>query len=233
LSTLLAGKTWFGFSLDDTLHDYTNASARASAAVLDRIATVYNLPITTLEETLASARHQNFTDPSKSSTDYRKERFAAILTAHGVTPDVAALDDLVRTYKNSRYLHLTPKPGLYSLLRVLKAHNKKVIVIADGPRGSLEWTLEHLHLLNLVDVLVSSGEAGMSKEDGLFEVAIKENNIHEGELVYFGTSWEKDVKAAEAQGVMGILVEEQAGRGVGKVDGRFRVGSLKDIRNSV
>ncbi|KAK9318817.1 hypothetical protein V1517DRAFT_359725 [Lipomyces orientalis] len=73
---LLAAKPWFGFDLDDTLHEFRKASAHASRSVFEAIQATYpdtNETIDDLEATyrqiLRSKTANAFTD-GRTSEDY-------------------------------------------------------------------------------------------------------------------------------------------------------------------
>ncbi|KAL4992574.1 hypothetical protein BDW68DRAFT_172965 [Aspergillus falconensis] len=78
--TLLLAKTWFGFDLDDTLHEFRKASANASRSVCEAILEAQTAqPGTNTKKTTANV----FTD-GRTSGDYRRERFFHLLETHSI-----------------------------------------------------------------------------------------------------------------------------------------------------
>lgn len=54
LRAMLAEKTWFGFDLDDTLHEFRHSLGVATKKVLQEISTRYGTPLTALQEEYSS-----------------------------------------------------------------------------------------------------------------------------------------------------------------------------------
>ncbi len=101
---LLLEKTWFGFDLDDTLHEFRKASKSASRDTLLQIARAYHVSIGDLQKEysriLALKTAEAFTD-GKISDEYRKARFAALLDIFSIT---APSNFLIRLLRPTRCL---------------------------------------------------------------------------------------------------------------------------------
>jgi putative hydrolase of the HAD superfamily len=207
-------KTWFGFDLDDTLHEFRKASSAAVLTTLSKVSAKHQIPIHDLQaaykKILALKTARAFTD-RKSSDDYRKERFAAVLQSFSVEAEPEFLDELAAIYKARLQLSLELKDGAMSLLAYLKSIGKKIVVITEGPQDAQEWTLENLGLSEYVDYLATTNHYGGSKIDGLFEKVLVELRIQAGELAYFGDSLEKDILPARACGIYSIHFLEREG----------------------
>ena len=100
---VLKTKTWFGFDLDDTLHCFRSASSTASLAVFSDIYERHNTPVTALANIYSAILKEKsgsaFTD-NRTSTEYEKERFAALLEACNL-PSSIYLDELGALYKTA------------------------------------------------------------------------------------------------------------------------------------
>ncbi|KAB2579110.1 hypothetical protein BFW01_g11481 [Lasiodiplodia theobromae] len=200
LRTALAPCTTYAFDLDDTLHSFRAASSAAATAVFEYIVastntenptllhqpgdkaaatTTIDVPrLRALYATILKAKTANaFADgATRTSDDYRKERFAALLHAAGLSladppspsppsapssspsPNDATdelelesspyLTALAATYKTALRASLALKPGAAPLLRALKARpGRRVVVVTEGPRDAQLWTLRELGLL--------------------------------------------------------------------------------------
>jgi len=194
--SILHTKTWFGFDLDDTLHEFRKASGAAVLTTLSKISSKYQIPIENLQATykkvLAQKMAQSFTD-GKTSDDYRKERFAAVLKGFSIETNTTLLNELAVVYKIELGHSLELKAGAKSLLTYLKSLGKKIVIITEGPQDAQEWTLGRLGLSEQVDYLASTNFFGVSKVDGLFEKVLEELKIDAIDLVYVGDSWERDI----------------------------------------
>lgn len=215
VQTLLQAKEWVGFDLDDTLHEFRKASTAASLSAFNQIHNDYSVPISALRSSyntiLASKTAGAFSD-GKSSTEYRRERFAALLQSQGI--QVVGLeeyiDSILALYKISLATSLTLKPGALDLLTKLKELGKRVIVITEGPRDAQEWSIGQLGLKAFVDVLVTSNELGFSKTDGLFREVLRRQRIRADQMVYIGDNEARDVLPAREEGIVAVHFDEKS-----------------------
>ncbi|CAG8919171.1 unnamed protein product [Penicillium salamii] len=207
---VISAKSWFGFDLDDTLHEFRRASALASEHVFQTIHTAnQHLSIEGLRDDyrsiLRNATANAFTD-GRTSTEYRRERFDQLLQTQGVS-DTALLERLLEVYRDSLRENLTLKDGALHLLQTLHQRGKKVIVITEGPADAQEWTVQELGIRPYIDVLVTTNEIGRSKLDGLFGTVLKQFEIATDEIIYFGDNPVRDIQAARAEGLLAVLYD--------------------------
>ncbi|KAJ9311933.1 hypothetical protein DTO271D3_7780 [Paecilomyces variotii] len=210
----LSSKTWFGFDLDDTLHEFRKASASASSAVFKAIRNENpNIRIedldTTYRDILRSKTAGAFTD-GRTSTEYRRERFSHLLQVHGIAPSEDYINRLLAIYQNSLRNSLRLKTGALQLLQRLKTLDKKVIVVTEGPQDAQEWTVSELGLRSYIDILITTNEIGKSKIDGLFPIVLDKYNISALDIVYVGDSEQRDIFPARAAGIMTVLYDERS-----------------------
>ncbi|CAI7609919.1 unnamed protein product [Penicillium viridicatum] len=187
----IGSKSWFGFDLDDTLHEFRRASANASVRVFETIYASNNkisieILRNTYQDILRSATANAFTD-GRTSSEYRRERFGHLLKAHGLIDD-SLLDRLLET---------------------LQGLGKKVIVITEGPADAQQWTVQELGIRSYIDVLVTTNEVGKSKVDGLFAVVLEKYGIAAEDIVYFGDNEIRDVQTAREEGILAVLYDEK------------------------
>ncbi|KAJ5573648.1 uncharacterized protein N7459_008075 [Penicillium hispanicum] len=218
LQPILSQKKWFGFDLDDTLHEFRKASGQASQSVFEAIDDTYGLDIdrlkTTYQQILRTATANAFTD-GRTSTQYRRERFTRLLQAHGIddsglgSDEAKPVDPLLDIYKSSLKSSLALKEHALPLLQTLQQLGKKVIVITEGPADAQEWTVKELGLWPYIDVLVTTNEVGRSKVDGLFKVMLERYGIAVDEIVYFGDNELRDIQPAQEEGILAVLYDEK------------------------
>lgn len=212
LQAILA-KKWFGFDLDDTLHDFRKASAQASLSVFNAIHTKYGIDVDSLkatyQEILRLSTANAFTD-GRTSTDYRRERFTQLLQVHGIDGSIQNnhIHYLLEIYRSSLQSNLTLKKWVLQLLQTLQRLGKKVIVITEGPADAQEWTVEELGLSPYIDIVVTTNTIGKSKVDGLFCVVLEKFGIAADEIVYYGDNEVRDIKAAQGVGILAVLYDE-------------------------
>ena len=232
LKTQLLSKSWFGFDLDDTLHEFRKASRTATEAALARIATSHNILLQDLKSAYKKVLQQgtwnSFTD-GRTSDQYRKERFASLMRRFDLTPTDEFLRNLAVVYKDALGKALERKTGARELLVILRERGKKVAVITEGPQDAQEWTLEKLGLAEHMDFLATSNKYGISKTTGLFTEVLKELKIKGEEMVFVGDSYERDVVPAIAEGILAIHYQENGRSSLNCKP--FRIKSLETLED--
>ncbi|KAI4128367.1 MAG: hypothetical protein LQ338_002769 [Usnochroma carphineum] len=207
----LLQKTHFGFDLDDTLHEFRRASGIASASVFEYLAahstTSSEVYKATYAKILAESTSGAFAD-GKTSADYRTKRFTALMQAHGVQITDNLLRHLLDVYKTSLQAALALKSGASDLLSKLRALDKKVILVTEGPEDAQQWTLENLGIAAKVDMLVTSNKVGKTKVDGLFAVVLDQLGIDAKDFVFIGDNMARDILPARSEGILAVHYDE-------------------------
>ncbi|KAF4450099.1 hydrolase-the HAD superfamily protein [Fusarium austroafricanum] len=209
LRSILQAKAWFGFDLDDTLHEFHNASRAATTHCLTRIAN--ENPQITLQDLqdqygiiLKQGTADAFTD-GKTSHDYRRARFAATLSHFGLSHNV---DELLEEYERVLVDNLTLKTGAVSLLEAIKASGRKVAVITEGPQDAQERAVRDLGIEPYIDFLATTNLFGVAKISGLFGKVLDHLKIKPDGIVYIGDSQQRDIEPATAEGIYVIHLHE-------------------------
>lgn len=214
LQTLIATKDWIGFDLDDTLHEYRVASQAALARVFSALHSDYQIALPDLASSYRRILSQTtagaFAD-GKTSSDYRRERFTALMHSHGVALSEDDSVHLLALYKSSLAASLVLKPGALDLVQKLKTLGKKIIVVTEGPRDAQAWTLQQLGLSGYVDLLVTSNELRRSKTDGLFGEILRIYGIPAARMMYIGDNYIRDVVPAREEGILAVHLDGSSG----------------------
>jgi putative hydrolase of the HAD superfamily len=232
LSAVLHDHSWYGFDLDDTLHEFRKASKAAAVEVFKHISSHSEIPAHELaasySEILTQKTASAFTD-GRTSDDYRKERFGALLEKHGLGADEDRLILLAALYKDELAIALESKAGALTLLPYLRSIGKKVAIITEGPQDAQEWTIEKLGLSKHLDELVTTNKFGKSKTDGLFPSVLSALGIEGKDMVYIGDNYARDIVPAQEQGITTIHFSEA--ENVVLSEQGTRVNSLLKIEN--
>jgi putative hydrolase of the HAD superfamily len=193
LRNILQSKTWFGFDLDDTLHEFRKASRAATTHCLTQIANKNQPTLEDLQERYSIILRQGtadaFTD-GKTSHDYRRARFTATLGHFGLDHDCCL------------------KPGAISLLQAIKRSDRKIVVITEGPQDAQERAVRDLGIQQYIDFLATTNFFGVSKISGLFAKVLDHVAIQPHEMVYIGDSQQRDVEPATKEGIYAIHLDE-------------------------
>ncbi|KAM0244297.1 hypothetical protein ACHAP5_006413 [Fusarium lateritium] len=206
----LQKKTWFGFDLDDTLHEFRKASRAATTHCLHRIASENpDIALQDLQEQYGTILKQGtadaFTD-GKTSHDYRRARFSATLSHFGLSHN--SVDELLEDYERVLVENLTLKPGAISLLEAIKESGRKIAVITEGPQDAQERAVRDLGIDKYIDFLATTNYFGVAKISGLFRKVLDHLKIQPEDLVYAGDSQPRDIEPATKEGIYAIHLHE-------------------------
>lgn len=232
LHALLAYKTWIGFDLDDTLHEFRRASGAAASHVLRLISTQYGVDMAALQACYArilKVKTANAFSDGRTSTDYRRERFTSLLHDLSLPEENDIMARILMQYNTTLARALQLKPGAMELLSMLKAKGKKLVVVTEGPQDAQEWTLQQLGLAPLVDVLVTTSVFKTTKVDGLFGKVLEHLGVAPEEMVFVGDNYERDVLPAGEVGILAIRYAEGSGGLVQEGDD-LNVATLEELR---
>ncbi|KAL2843174.1 HAD-like domain-containing protein [Aspergillus pseudoustus] len=226
----LAAASWVGFDLDDTLHEFRSASSTASKTVFVTISGRHGIPTTQLQDQytviLRELTSHAFSD-GRTSHDYRRERFVALLEAFSVPVESEFIQDLLALYESSLKASLRLKTGAANLLQKLISLGKKIVVVTEGPQDAQEWTIANLSIAPYIDYLVTTNKFGATKTTGLFSLVLKHLNIDSNEIVFIGDNLKRDIEPATEEGILCIYLAENEGSWTG--DGPFWVKELAEI----
>lgn len=106
-------------------------------------------------------------------------------------------------------LEFTPFPDAPEALAELRDRGHRLVVVSNWDCSLPDW-LAPAGLLDLVDGVVTSAEAGAAKPDpAVFRKALAIVGVLRGSAVHVGDSLENDVAGARAFGMRAILVQRQ------------------------
>ncbi|KAK7216539.1 hypothetical protein V2G26_004542 [Clonostachys chloroleuca] len=212
LQALLSEKSWFGFDLDDTLHEFRRASSAAVEAVLRAVSDRTGADLSLLKEThsqVLKEKTANAFSDGKTSFDYRRERFTAVLSRLSLpSDDETFLTHLLQVYETTLTRSFELKAGALQMFETLKRLGKKIVVITEGPQDAQERTVEALGLAKHIDFLATTNRFRASKTDGMFGKVLEHLDISPGDIVFVGDNEERDVRMATAAGIFSIYYAE-------------------------
>jgi HAD superfamily hydrolase (TIGR01549 family) len=137
-----------------------------------------------------------------SLDEARVARFRALAADAGVSS--LDPDELALHYRDAYQQARRAVPGAAELLLALRGRATVAVVTNNIVTEQLE-KLVHLHMKELVDVLVISEEAGVRKPDpAIFRLALERCGAAAGDAVMVGDSWGSDVLGARAAGVRAV-----------------------------
>lgn len=211
LRAMLTEKTWFGFDLDDTLHEFRRSSGKATRKVLEKISVQHDIALPALEEEythILKEKTANAFSDGKTSFDYRRERFASLLIKFSLAQDSSFLAELLDTYESTLKASLEWKCGSIGLLSIIKEMGKKIVIMTEGPQDAQERAVKDLGIEGYIDFLATTNYFGVTKIDGLFHRVLKHLSIAPDQIAYVGDNEDRDMKPAMAEGILCIHLAE-------------------------
>lgn len=207
----LLQKSWFGFDLDDTLHEFRRASHKATTATLESISNRSDIPVLELkpayDQILKDKTKTAFTD-GKTSFDYRRERFTALLSHFSISYEKENMPKLLDLYEDTLTASLELKGGATALLSSLRGLGKRIVIMTEGPQDAQERTVRALGLEPYIDFLATTNRFGCAKTTGLFARVMDHLDIAADDIVFIGDSWQRDMEPAMAEGILSIHLDE-------------------------
>lgn len=211
LREILLAKTWIGFDLDDTLHEFRRSSGRATQAVLEMISRQYGHSMATLQSEYSKVlkvKTANAFADYKTSFEYRRERFCTLLERCSLPQEDWLLSDLLDLYEITLIQSFELKTGAREVLQTVKSLGKKVVIITEGPQDAQERTIEALGIGRYVGLLATTNRFGVAKTQGLFRMVLSHLEIDSAELAYVGDSADRDMRPAMEEGIFSIHLDE-------------------------
>ena len=106
-------------------------------------------------------------------------------------------------------LEFTPYPDALEGLAALRERGRRLVVVSNWDCSLPDW-LGPTGLLELVDGVVTSAEAGAAKPDpAVFRKALELAGVDGAGAVHVGDSLDNDVAGARAMGIRAILVRRE------------------------
>lgn len=187
LRAILTEKTWVGFDLDGTLHEFRRSSGTATNKVLEEISERYGTPIPAWKDEYSRVLKEktaNAFSDGKTSFDYRRERFASVLVYFSLPQDDQFMAELLRSYEASLMASLELKCGALGLLAAVRNMGKNIVIMTEGPQDAQERTVQRLGISGYIDFLATTNHFRVTKTSGLFPKALEHLGISPGEATW-------------------------------------------------
>ncbi|MBI2835729.1 MAG: HAD-IA family hydrolase [Acidobacteria bacterium] len=190
--------------LDDTLFDHRYCSRRALEAVWRGHGCLQKSGVERLERqhrVVLEELHRGVLDGRWSIDEARLERFRRLFAAAGAPPSAEIVASAASLYRETYLRSRRPTPGAIALLERLRPA-ARVGIVTNNLVAEQTSKLEACGMGSLVDVLVASEEAGVTKPDpAIFAIAVKRLGCKPEESVMLGDSWDTDIVGALRAGV--------------------------------
>ena len=195
------------FDLDDTLFDHQHCARTGLMRVRDDHACFRAVAASSFEASHARILEDLHLEVMAGRVELeaaRVERFRRLYAWAGVLAAPALAARAAATYR-AKYLEArTEVRGATALLEAVKPF-ARIGVVTNNLLEEQRDKLRHCGLDRHIDVLVASGETGVSKPDpAIFELALERMQVAADEAVMVGDSWANDVEGARAAGIRAV-----------------------------
>jgi putative hydrolase of the HAD superfamily len=199
--------------LDDTLFDHSYATKRSLAELCREAPELARWSIDELDErhrVLLDRLHLDVLNGRKSIDEARIERFGTLVREAGATFSPARAAALALCYRQTYERVWQAVPGALALAAAIRDAGLTLVIVTNNVVNEQRLKLDRCRLAPLVDVLVTSEEAGFLKPDPkIFELALARVNLRADEAVMLGDAWATDIEGARAAGVRPVWLNRR------------------------
>lgn len=193
------------FDLDDTLYDYKALERAAFECVGELVRERLGVSEEQCEEAFMRARQVTKAKLGETATSHsRMLYFQKTLEYLDIRPLYLALE-MYETYWGFFLDNMLLYPGVRELLEALHEKYIRVGVCTDLLAHIQHRKLRRLGMMDDVDCLVTSEEAGVEKPaPGIFHLCLEKLRLPAEEVCFVGDNLERDVKGAMAAGLQAV-----------------------------
>lgn len=195
------------FDLDDTLFDHLGCARAALDVVKASQSSLQSVASADLEHAHAHVLEELHREviAGRMTLDHaRRERFRRLLASAGGEATDADAEAAAAIYRDSYKSARRAVSGAGALLPLIRSR-ARIGIVSNNLLAEQADKLRICGLDGLIDVLVVSEEAGVSKpEPGIFQLALDRLACGPREAVMVGDSWAADIVGARALGLPAV-----------------------------
>lgn len=194
------------FDIDNTMYDFDGTDRIARAALSDYCTSAFQIGREEFSEIFTRARRlvEQRTGRDCAANHNRLIRFQCILELLHIDRPSYALE-MYHVYWDTLIAAMKEEPGLMTLISAL--HHKKISMgIGSDMTAYIQYKkLERLHVLDKMNGIVTSEEAGAEKPaPRFFRLCVEKMGCKPEECVFIGDNLRKDVEGASNCGLHGV-----------------------------
>lgn len=169
------------------------------------------------------------TTPNQAASHNRILYFQLLLEDLGMFSPKFTIE-LYDTYWNNFLEKMKLFPDFLNFLKTSKDKGLKIIVVTDLTAHIQHRKLIKLGVIDSIDYLVTSEEAGAEKPSPImFELALKKLQLAPSEVVFIGDNFTKDIEGAHTKGITPYWFTPNEGHELKKVDYYTVFSNYKDL----
>ena len=188
--------------LDDTLFDHRGSARAALAEIHQRHAAAADFAAFEAQHVHhLEVMHLEVLAGRMSIDDARRERFRRVFAAVGVPLDEPGIDTVAAAYRRAYMGARRALDGADALLAAIRPH-ARIAIVSNNILAEQQEKVRFCGIDTLIDALVVSEEAGVSKPDpAIFAIALDRLGVTPASAVMLGDSWSADIVGAARAGI--------------------------------
>ncbi len=215
------------FDVDDTLVDHLGAERTAAIALLRRFRNCFDYADDEFVTLWHRAAERHFATFNAGLCSYQEQRRRRIREFFGADLSDPAADELFDVYHVAYRAAWALFPDVLPCLDALAGET--LAVISNNGAAATRQKLEAVGIADRFAAIVTPETAGVSKPDpAIFRAACEQLGAAPSACVYVGDLLDKDARAAQAAGLIGVWLNRDLGRSLPD-PGDVRV--IHDLRN--
>lgn len=198
------------FDLDDTLYAYESLNEAAISALQDYTCNTFGVSDEEFNNAYSWARKETKKLLAETGASHNRMLYCQkTLEYLGKKPTKGALD-MYEVYWGYMLRNMKLREGALEILEYCANQNIKIGICSDLTAQIQHRKLKQLGIINYVDAIVTSEEAGAEKPAPImFQMILNKLGVKPKEAVYVGDSLKKDIMGAEAEGIEALWLSNE------------------------
>ena len=201
--------------LDDTLYSYPTCNTAGKEAVFSLLSERLGVSNEDVKNAYMGARERVHRDLDGTGSSH--SRFLYIqkaIEALTRTTNIQLTQEAHTLFWDSYFSKMELRPGVLDFLQKAKEQKISIAIVTDLTTEIQFKKIDHLGISDLIDVVVSSEEAGEEKHaPTMYQLTLEKTGLSPENIIMIGDSLRKDVETPKSLGIHALhLNEENASR---------------------
>lgn len=198
------------FDLDNTLYDYASLDQEAADRVRDLVCRHFGVSEAGYEEAFVCGRRETKEQLGDTGASHNRMLYFQKTLEHLDHKPLSLSLQMYETYWGTFLTKMKLYPGVRGLLDKLHGRGIKVAVCTDLTAHIQHRKLEALGLVDDIDCLVTSEEAGREKPGPeIFALCLEKLKVSPAEACFVGDDHKRDIMGAAAAGMHAVWFHPQ------------------------
>lgn len=190
------------FDLDNTLYSYNPSHEAGLEALSNYLQKEWNLNYEETKKLYYQARELVQKQLKNQPASHHRLLYMIRLCELNNRNPLRYATELEKVYWHSYFQTMKLYEGVLEVFQTIKKNTLKIGIITDLVTHIQYEKLKHLQLIEYIDMIVTSEEAGTEKPSSeIFELALTKLNLQAKDVIMVGDNYEKDILGAWKLGI--------------------------------